>query len=491
MSSPALQDDRFLLLESLGRGGMGAVYRAFDRTEQRLVAVKVLSGVERPGPDHPLCAEFEVCSWLQHENIVRAHELLQARTGPLTCGQPYLILEHVAGGPVHRVFRAGRIEPVVLETVARQLLRALAHVHGCGFVHRDLKPSNVLVSRSSLSVQRIKLADFGLAAPVGTAGALGRISGSLPFISPEALLGLALDGRADLYALGILLYQLATGDTPANGKDADGVIHWHLMGSPADPSLRRPDLSPRLSRFVTRLTARDRDERPRSAAEALKLLGDTCEPMVAKRAVTAADRSALAKLRLALDAVRSGGSRTLHLPAGPAAAALAEQVVIWAQVCGLRFYRLRGHSRRGSHSLDRLVLRLLVERGSEAADCMRRYGLDASLAIGMLGNAPIADPLDSQAAARMTSTQGLAARAAGIARFLSSCAAQGPLLLLIEPGTRTEPLVHAVLSELEREISSARRPDSSGGVLLLHAPEQALPVPARLRMPRGTGLAAG
>jgi serine/threonine-protein kinase len=324
-----LQDERFLLLETLGRGGMGIVFRAFDRTEQRLVALKVLGRNDRAGPAHPLSSEFDTWSRLEHPNIVRVYELRQARRGPLPAGAPYLVLEHVAGGPAHRAPCAAWLAAAGAEALARQLLAALDHVHVSGFVHRDLKPANVLVT-GSRRPPRVKLTDFGLAARVGEARPPLCLSGSLHYAAPEALLGLPLDGRADLYALGILLYRLITGEHPV-GPPAppQAILGWHLSGPPADPLALRPRLSPRLARFIRRLTQRDRDARPATAREALATLGDG-PPLSGRRPVASAGAGERAALRLALDAARLGDFRVFGLPrARPAAEALVREVAIW------------------------------------------------------------------------------------------------------------------------------------------------------------------
>ena len=165
-SASPLQDDRFLVLGALGRGGMASVYRAFDRIEQRVVALKAGSDGQQAGPAHPLSAEFEAWTRLRHPNIVEAYELATASRGPLQDGTPYLVLEHVDGLPAHESLRPGRESPDALEQLSVQLLRGLDHVHAAGLVHRDVKPANLLVRRWGRQVD-LKLTDFGLATMVG------------------------------------------------------------------------------------------------------------------------------------------------------------------------------------------------------------------------------------------------------------------------------------------------------------------------------------
>src|SRR5262249_29487425 len=162
-----------------------------------------------------------------------AYEMGRAASGPFPRGTPYLVLELVRGAPVHRALRAGAEPTPVLEELARRLLRALGHVHAAGLVHRDMKPGNVLVGAVRRRLGRVKLTDFGLASESGKAGVPGRISGSLPYVAPEAILGFALDGRADLYALGVLLYYLAAGRMPLVTRAPDRWLRWHLSGPPA------------------------------------------------------------------------------------------------------------------------------------------------------------------------------------------------------------------------------------------------------------------
>ena len=452
----ALQDERFLLVESLGRGGMARVFRAFDRVEQRLVALKVLHDDDPGGPGHPFAEEFDLWSRMRHPNVVQAHELRFARRGPIAVGTPYLVLEHVSGGPAHRMLRPGSIPPATLERLAVLLLRGLGHVHDAGLVHRDLKPANVLVAPDAAEAERVKLTDFGLATVAGSSEEPGCFSGSLPYASPEALLGWPLDGRADLYGLGILLYQLAAGELPAGRGGVDALMRWHLTGPPADPA-RTP--SEKLRRFIRRLTTRNRDRRPRDTRHALELLGARPpEPHAGQDpGVPAATR---ARLRLALDAARLGALRTFRLPhATDQARALVREVRVWTQVRGLDFHRLAA----GAASPARLVMRLLAERGNEPRRLVERFGLDRVLSLDLVGNLPLpAGPAGTNGAGR--------AAAAGVALcgFLLDCAEQRAMVLYLPRKNSTDPVGAALqraFTDRARERCAPRT--GRGGLLLL------------------------
>jgi serine/threonine-protein kinase len=464
-STTPLQDDRFLLLGSLGRGGMASVYRAFDRVEQRVVALKVGAEEGRAGPSHPLSAEFEAWTRLRHPNIVEAYELATASRGPLRNGAPYLVLEHVDGLPAHEGLRPGREPPEALEQLSVQLLRGLEHVHAADLVHRDLKPANLLVERRDDGLG-LKLTDFGLATSVGRADEPGRISGSLPYVAPESILGRPIDGRADLYALGIVLFQLATGRLPVAGGRVEDLLRWHLVGPPADPRRLCPRFPPRLARFVRRLTARDPDDRPASASAALALLGvargsTDATPNSASPLVDPATR---AKLRLALDAARLGARRSFALRALPGAGeGLIGQLRAWAEMFGLVFYDLAPRETHDGLALSRLVMRLLVDRGDEAAESIRRFGLDRSLPLSCLEGVLVSERPRPDPAHRSRGAD-------RIASFLFDHSRRRGLVLLVDPSRIRCPLTRSVIAGLRRRLRQPGPPDpGQGGLLLLIA----------------------
>jgi len=455
-----LQDDRFLVLSSLGRGGMASVYRAYDRIEQRVVALKVGTDDQQAGPAHPLSAEFEAWTRLQHPNIVEAYELVTASRGPLQDGTPYLVLEHVDGLPAHESLRPGRESPDAIEELTVQLLRGLEHVHAAGLVHRDVKPANLLVSRHG----RLKLTDFGLATNAGTADEPGQISGSLPYVAPESILGRPLDGRTDLYALGILLFQLATGQLPVPRERVEDLLRWHLGGPPADPRRHCPRFPPRLARFIRRLTARDPQERPASASDALAMLGapaPAADPLVDGFAAPV-DPAMRVRLRLALDAARLGARRSFKLDAGPCDdGRLLAQLRAWTQMFGLVFYDLGQTRAPEGMALVRLVMRLLIDRGDEAAASIGRFGLDRSLPVTCLEGIPVSGR-------PRTDLPDRAKAAIRIADFLFDSSHQRGLVLLVDPLRVRCALTRSVVALLRRRL---RRPwparPGRAGLLLL------------------------
>jgi hypothetical protein len=469
-SAPVL-DARFLLVEALGRGGQGSVFRAYDRLSKRDVAIKMLHPAGTLDPAHPLVAEFAAWSRLRHPYVVRAYELGRVRSGPFVKGAPYLVLELVRGLPVHRALQAGVVDPSVVEEFARRVLRALEHVHAAGLVHRDLKPGNVLVGGGLRGPGRVKLTDFGLASPSGLAGVPGRISGSIPYVAPERILGLPIDGRADLYALGILLHYLAAGRLPLVSRVPQRWLRWHLGGPAADPRRVRPEIPARLAELIIRLTTRDRDARPPTAAEALSLLGPAM-PAAGRASASHLSPSDRASIRLALDAARRGELRELELPRGAGEARAARlEIAALSAVMGLTFARLKRVPGSRRADIAHVVLALLLEREGEGGGLVTRHGLSRALPVSLLGGVPVWDRTDhDEAAARKPRALPTVAR--NIVGFLLAEASRRTLVLVVDDAALSDPLAAAVVRRLRSSKAPAR------GLLL------ALPTCARSRCRR-------
>jgi eukaryotic-like serine/threonine-protein kinase len=223
---------RFPLLEVVGRGSMGVVYRSFDPQHHRPVALKVLHPeLLEPGGAglrSQLRAEAEAAAALAHPGIVAVYEYGEA--GALA----YLVMEYVRGMSLRARLRQGEsFSSGRALGLASQLLDALAHAHRCGIWHRDIKPANILVT----SQDRLKLTDFGIARPAGAERRWSDdILGSAGYIAPETYLTETSDARADLFAAGAVLYELFTG-VPAYGGTRAQIMFRVCSGSPLPPSV--------------------------------------------------------------------------------------------------------------------------------------------------------------------------------------------------------------------------------------------------------------
>ena len=260
--------ERYRLENELGRGGMGVVYRATDLELQREVAIKVLSANASTSDARArLIREARAAAALNHPHIVAVHDVGES------AGYPFFVMELV-GGPSLSQARLADISRII--DVAMQICSALEHAHANGIVHRDLKPDNVLLSRSD-HASTVKLADLGLALPADAAriSQAGMIVGTAAYMAPEQALGQPVDGRTDLYALGVLLYELTTGRKPFSGDDPLTVVSQHVHAPVVPPRVLRPDLPRSLEALILRLLAKDPSQRFSSATETREAL-QTC-----------------------------------------------------------------------------------------------------------------------------------------------------------------------------------------------------------------------
>ncbi len=253
--------DRYRLSRKVGRGGMGTVYQAFDTVLERDIAVKVLleqylsaEGVER------LLQEARATASLNHPNIVAIHD---AGTAGET---PFIVMELVEG----QSLRAS--PPADYEAMlgaARQILAALEHAHQKGIIHRDLKPENILITPAG----RIKLVDFGLARSMASRITKeGGIAGTVFYLAPEMATGSQFDGRADLYSLGVILYEWTTGRLPFDAHDAIAVISQHIHAPVVPPRAHKDSIPAPLNALIVRLLNKSPDDRPASASDLLRIL---------------------------------------------------------------------------------------------------------------------------------------------------------------------------------------------------------------------------
>lgn len=271
---PGARFGGYEIVAPIGAGGMGEVYRARDLRLHREVALKVLPAEMATDPDR--LARFErearTVAGLSHPNIVTLFSLEEDG------GTRFLTMELIEGQGLDRHLAPGGLPVARVVELGVALAEALAAAHEKGIVHRDLKPANVMVTREG----RVKVLDFGLAKPsaavdgidstrAATAAAplstAGQVMGTVPYMAPEQVRGEAVDGRTDLFALGVILYEMAAGRRPFEGATPGVILSAILRDAPAALGSVRPEVSPELDRVVSRCLEKDPRARFPSASD--------------------------------------------------------------------------------------------------------------------------------------------------------------------------------------------------------------------------------
>jgi serine/threonine-protein kinase len=259
--APVTLDGRYHVLERIAAGGMGEVFRAQDAVLAREVAIKVLhqSLASDPGFVERFRREARAAATLNDPNIVAVYDW-----GAVD-GIYYMVMEYVQGRSVRELLNAGgMLAPAQAAEIMRQTLAALEHAHARGIVHRDLKPENILITNDGV----VKLTDLGLARAFADAKntRVGAVTGTVQYLAPEQIRGEPADPRSDLYSLGIVAYELLTGELPYSGETPMAIAYQHLSDRVPAPSRSAPGIGADLDGFVLSATDPDREMRPESAA---------------------------------------------------------------------------------------------------------------------------------------------------------------------------------------------------------------------------------
>ncbi len=251
-----LLSGRYRLDARVGTGGMSTVFRAFDTVLERQVAIKLMHRDIAGQPDQleRFRREARAVAQLNHPHVVGVIDAGEDD------GTPYIVLEYVEGETLkQRIRRHGRLPVSEAVAYAIEIARALGAAHERGIVHRDVKPQNVLVDEEGTA----KVTDFGIARDLGQEGltADGRVLGTTDYVSPEQALGHAVTGQSDLYSLGVVLFEMLTGDVPFHGENQVAVAMKHVREDPPDVQLLRPEISSSLAAVLDRATAKDLGKR--------------------------------------------------------------------------------------------------------------------------------------------------------------------------------------------------------------------------------------
>jgi len=268
---------RYEIAEKLGAGGMAIVYRAQDTLLQRPVTVKVLRGelVADENVVRRFRREAQAAASLSHPNIVGVYDV--GRQDDIH----YIVMEYVQGKTLkEEISERGPLPPEEAVRIARQICEALRHAHAHHIIHRDVKPHNVLITPEG----RVKIGDFGIAgaATGSTVTYPGSMLGTVYYFSPEQAQGRYGDERSDLYALGVVLYEMLTGRVPFEGESPVSVALKHIREIPPSPRELNPRVPPLAERIVMKAMAKEGERRYQSAAEMLRDL-ETLQRQLADR----------------------------------------------------------------------------------------------------------------------------------------------------------------------------------------------------------------
>jgi eukaryotic-like serine/threonine-protein kinase len=318
-----LAGGRYRLVEPLGGGGMATVWMAQDTRLGREVAVKVISdalAVQAPYVER-FRREARIAAGLSHPNLVKVYDF------GADAERPFLVMEYIDGAALRRGSAAGVAAPVDPDTLARELLDALRHIHEAGIVHRDIKPANVLVGPDG----RPRLTDFGIARADDSTELTetGQVIGTLKYLAPEVARGQPATGRSDLYSLGVLLSEVVGGDaSPSLARLIDRLTE-------SDPSDRPASAGQALSALdgasavtaVTRPLVADGVPRPRGVTATTRALGATAHHRSALLAVGIAAALAAVVVLIVIATAGGGGKSTAStVRAAPANAPLSQQL---------------------------------------------------------------------------------------------------------------------------------------------------------------------
>ncbi|HKO38340.1 MAG TPA: protein kinase [Solirubrobacterales bacterium] len=295
---------RYKLEAKLGSGGMSTVYLARDTTLDRQVAVKVLHREMSEQADQleRFRQEARAVAKLSHPNVVAVIDA--GEDG----GHPYIVFEYVEGETLkQRINRIGALDAQESLAYAIEIARGLTVAHNRNMVHRDIKPQNVLID----SEGRAKLTDFGISRQLEQDGmtATGRVLGTTDYVAPEQAMGHPVDQRSDVYSLGVVLYEMLTGQVPFTADSQVGVAMKHVNEELPDVQQRRPELSAAAALVVERATAKDPDQRYQRVGELIDDLATALEVEAARAGSTTGEATSVLEAVAPTERKLAGGGR--------------------------------------------------------------------------------------------------------------------------------------------------------------------------------------
>jgi tetratricopeptide (TPR) repeat protein/predicted Ser/Thr protein kinase len=303
--------DRYLVIEDLGKGGMGKVYKVLDREINEKVALKLIKpeiASDRQTIDR-FQNEIKITRRITHKNVCRMYHLGREKD------TFYITMEFIRGENLKKIIRMTKeLSLEATLNIAQQVCHGLIEAHRLGIVHRDLKPQNIMIDEDG----DVRIMDFGIASSIETKGATlpGMMIGTPEYMSPEQIDGSEIDARSDIYSLGIIIYELLTGKTPFSGETPWSVAFKHKNDLPHDPRELNPRIPESMSRVILKCLEKQKERRYQSAEELLADLANIgeqytrAETRIKAKQVTATRRSLIKSPRkkIALRAIAAAAA---------------------------------------------------------------------------------------------------------------------------------------------------------------------------------------
>ncbi len=352
---------RYRLEARIGAGGMSTVYRALDGTLEREVAVKLMNREVASDSDQleRFRREARAVAQLSHPHIVGVIDAGEDD------GRPYIVLEYVEGETLKdRIRRLGRLPITEALAYAIEIARALGAAHARHIVHRDVKPQNVLIDEEGSA----KVTDFGIARTLEEEGltADGRVLGTTDYVSPEQALGQHVTGQSDLYSLGVVLYEMLTGEVPFKGDNQVAVAMMHVRDEIPDVQVKRPEVSAALAAVVETATAKAQEDRYADDAELIADLEDVLAIEAARSG------SATGEVTSVLRTLPSRAQRRVPFRLRHPLALIAVLVVVLAAVAGGAVF-LAGRTHHGTAKLPQPPPKATPSQVVLCASCAHDY----------------------------------------------------------------------------------------------------------------------
>jgi predicted Ser/Thr protein kinase len=308
---------RYQILEELGEGGMGHVYLTMDRELEEKVALKVIK--PKIASDEKTLQRFrnelKLARMINHKNVCRMYDLNKFGE------TQYITMEYVPGENLKSLMkRAGPLSIGKAISIGAQICAGLEEAHRLGVIHRDLKPQNIMIDREG----NVRIMDFGIARALSAPGMTedGQLIGTLEYMSPEQLEGKKADERADLYSVGVILYEMITGRLPFEGETPISIAAKHITAAPIEPRVLNSQISAAVSRTIMKCLEKDREKRYRTAAELLADFNALASELPQTQPLRPLKAGRTSKV-----AGRSAGARRYLLPAAVVMAAVC--LLIW------------------------------------------------------------------------------------------------------------------------------------------------------------------